>query len=82
MGMCQAAAFQGGRHDGDHSEPPGHKPFPESLFCITWNDGERYARTDEQITDAEGRQRVVFRHDPDGSLTALAEARFSDVTSG
>lgn len=78
MSITQAAVFRGGSHDGEHSEPPASKPFPESLFCITWDDGERYARTDEHITDAAGRQRVIFRHDPNGLLTALAEARFSD----
>ena len=81
MGIAQAAAFLGGEHDGEYSDPPDHKPFPETLFCITWDDGARYARTEEHIVDAEGRRRVVFRHDPDGSLTALAEARFSDVPS-
>lgn len=81
MGIAQAAVFRGGRHDGEYSQPPEHKPFPETLFCISWDDGERYARTDEHVTDADGRRRVVFRHDPDGSLTALAEARFNVAPS-
>lgn len=81
MGIAQAAVFLGGRHDGEQSHPLEHKRFPETLFCITWDDGERYARTDEHVMDADGRQRVVFRHDPDGSLTALAEATFNVAPS-
>jgi hypothetical protein len=81
MAILQAAVFVGGRHHGERSQPPEHQPFPETLFCITWNDGERYARTDEHVTDADGRRRVVFRHDPDGALTARAEAEFSAAPS-
>ena len=77
--ITQAAICVGGEHDGAHLEPPDGESYPESLFCITWDDGARYARTDEQITDSEGGQRVVFRHDPDGSLTTLAQAAFSGV---
>lgn len=77
MGIVQAAVFLGGLHDGEYSQPPEDQLFPETLFCISWYDGERYARTDERVTDADGRQRVVFRHDPDGSLTAFAEERFN-----
>lgn len=52
MGIAQSAVFLGGRHDGEQSQPLEHKPFPETLFCITWDDGERYARTDEHVMDA------------------------------
>ena len=77
--ITQAAICVGGEHDGVHLKPPDGEAYPESLFCITWDDGARYARTDQHIADAQGNQRVVFRHDPDGSLTALAQATFSDV---
>lgn len=82
MGIAQRAVFIGGRHDGEHAQPSDRTPYPETLFCITWDDGEAYARTAELATDGEGRQRVVFRHDPDGSLTAVARATFSDIASG
>jgi len=79
MGIAQATICVGGEHDGAHLEPPAGESYPESLFCITWDDGAGYARTDEHITDAWGTRRVVFRHDPDGSLTALAQTAFSGV---
>ena len=82
MRIAQAAICVGGDHDGVRLEPPGATSYPESLFCITWDDGARYARTDEHIAEAQGTRRVVFRHDPDGSLTALAQAAFSGVPPG
>lgn len=79
MAITQAAVFCGGQHQGVHSDPPNRDPFPETLFCITWDDGDRYARTDEHIVDDQGTRRVLFRHDPDGSLTEDARGRFSDA---
>ena len=80
MTIAQALEFRGGSHDGVRREPfPDQSPFPDTLWCITWRDGDAYARTDEEFVDENGQRRVVFRHDPDGSLTDQAKRAYSGL---
>ena len=82
MAIAQALEFRGGPHDGERRgpqvEPDGR--FPETLWRISWIDGEQYARTEEEFVDEEGRRRVVFRHDADGELIAQARRAYSGLS--
>ncbi len=62
-----------------HEPLPGQDPLPETLWQIAYADGERYARTDEELVDENGQRRVVFRHDPDSALTEQAKRSFSGL---
>lgn len=80
MPITQALEFRGGSHDGVRHEPStGGCPLPDTLWRISWNDGERFARTDEEFVDEDGQRRVVFRHDPDGALSQRAKRAFSGL---
>ncbi len=81
MAIAQAVEFRGGSHDGVRREPQVEPDgrFPETLWCISWDDGEQYARTEEDFVDEEGRRRVVFRHDADGELIAQAKRPHSGL---
>jgi hypothetical protein len=78
MAIPQAVEFRCGSHDSErHEVLSGDSPFPETLFCITHDDGERYARTGEEFVDDAGVLRAVFRYDADGSLTERADRAYS-----
>lgn len=80
MPIAQALEFRGGSHDSVRQEPvPDGDAFPDTLWLITYDDGEPYARTDEEFVDENGQRRVVFRHDADGALTEQAERAFSGL---
>ncbi len=81
MAIAQALEFRGGSHDGVRGEPKVEPDgrYPETLWRISWVDGEQYARTDEEFPDEEGRRRVVFRHDPDGGLVEQAKRAYSGL---
>jgi len=74
MTTAIACELRGGSHDGErlHPEPAP----PRTLFGITTTDGERFARTGEEVEDAGGVRRLVFRFDPDGRATGEAQRRF------
>jgi len=47
--------FRGSSHDGVRQEPfPAGDLFPDTLWLITYDDGEPYARTDEEFVDENG----------------------------
>jgi len=81
MAIAQAMEFRGGSHDGVRREPQVEPDgrFPETLWRISWDDGEQYARTEEEFVDEGGRRRVVFRHDPHGDLLAQARRAYSGL---
>ncbi len=80
MTIVQAMEFRGGSHDRVRHKPFADGcPFPDTLWRISWKDGESFARTDEEFVDEEGRRRVVFRHDPDGALSEQAKRAFSGL---
>jgi hypothetical protein len=75
MGLARTIVFRGGSHEGDlHTLPPD---MPDTLFCVTREDGEPYARTSDQDLGENGEPQTVFRYDPDGSLTRAADFAFS-----
>jgi hypothetical protein len=66
--------LRGGSHDGErHRTSPAP---PEYLFGITTQDGERFARTGEVVTDTAGVASAVYRFDPQGEATAEASRHF------
>ncbi len=82
MAIAQAIEFRGGSHDGVRGEPQVEPDgrYPETLWRISWVDGEQYARTEEEFVDEEGRCRVVFRHDADGDLIAQVRRTYSGLS--
>jgi len=77
MSMIQAFVLEGGAHDGEQIDPA--QPHPETLFAISLDDDEAYARTGSRVRDATGELREVFRFDSDGSLTEQAKAAVADL---
>ncbi len=72
--MITARELRGGSHHGERHRPSPAPP--DSLFGITTDDGERFARTDERVRDDAGVVWTVFRFDADGAATERARARF------
>jgi hypothetical protein len=84
--MPEGIEFRGGSCDGlrndseSHTQVDGKVGFPDGLFSIRTEHGEAYARTSEEFIDENGRRRVVFRLDPDGSLTTRARKTFAPLS--
>ena len=76
MSMPQALEFVGGSRDGVRGDPGPGETYPDTLFLVTMDDGEAYARTGEEIVDEDGRLRAVFAFDPDGALTERAKRAY------
>ena len=71
-----AAQLCGGPHDGERIVHPPAAPLPEDLFAISFDDGARYARTGAELGESRSETVVLFRFDPDGSLTRAAKLAF------
>jgi hypothetical protein len=79
MAMCRAFQMDGGPHHGACLDPSVSGPHEETLFLISFDDGAAYARAGEQVRDAAGQLRELFRFDADGSLTEHAKRRFTTL---
>jgi hypothetical protein len=75
--MPQAFVLRGGSQDGERLDPSVQGPHPDTLFLITTDDDENFARTGEQVTDDDGQLREVFEYDADGSLAKRARRTFT-----
>jgi hypothetical protein len=49
VAVIEAFELRGGSHDGERHRPSAP---PQTLFGITTDDGERFARTGERVRDA------------------------------
>lgn len=80
MAMLQSFVMREGPHDGELLGPSVKGPHPETLYCISFDDGAAYARAGEHVRDGEGQLREVFCFDADGTLTDQAKRRFAGLT--
>jgi hypothetical protein len=76
MEAIDAYELRGGSHHNERHRPA--QAAPDTLFGITTDDGERFARTGERIRDDAGMLWTIFRFDADGRATAQARGRFCD----
>jgi hypothetical protein len=74
MAAVDAYELRGGSHNEERSRLS--PAAPNSLFAITTDDGERFARTKERMRDNAGILWTIFRFDADGRATARACERF------
>jgi hypothetical protein len=74
MAAIDAYELRGGSHNEERyrSSPTA----PDTVFGITTDDGERFARTEEGMRDDAGILWTIFQFDVDGRATARARERF------